>query len=353
MRILLVTDAWLPQVNGVVRTLQTTCAALQKAGHQVERISPETFRTVPCPSYPEIRLALFAGRTVARRIEAYRPDAIHIATEGPLGLAARRWCVRHKAPFTTAYHTQFPDYLAKRTGLPVNLFWPFIRRFHAPAQRTMVSTASIAAQLELNGVHPTHRWGRGVDLELFHPEIDQHRALARLPCPIQLYVGRVAVEKNIEAFLASAHPGSKVVVGDGPARESLQRRYPQALFLGALKGRTLASAYAGADVLVFPSRTDTFGLVIIEALASGTPVAAFPVSGPIDVMTEEVGALREDLDEAIAAALTRDRGRCRSYAEGFSWQASTAQFLAGLEPTIKWKSETARAQVGVEGALQR
>src|SRR5689334_23374912 len=194
MRILLVTDAWLPQVNGVVRTLQTTCTALQKASHQVDRISPETFRTFPCPSYPEIRLALLAGRAVARRIETYRPDAIHIATEGPLGLAARRWCVRHGAPFTTAYHTQFPDYLAKRTGLPSGLFWPFIRWFHRPAQRTMVSTATIAGQLESNGIRPTHHWGRGVDLALFHPDIDPHRAMARLERPIQLYVGRVAVE---------------------------------------------------------------------------------------------------------------------------------------------------------------
>lgn len=343
MRILLVTDAWLPQVNGVVRTLQTTCGALQKAGHQVERISPETFRTVPCPSYPEIRLALFAGREVARRIESYQPDAIHIATEGPLGLAARRWCLRHGAPFTTAYHTQFPDYLAKRTRLPSSLFWPFIRWFHGPAQRTMVSTGSIAGQLEANGIGPTHRWGRGVDLELFHPDIDVHPAMATLPRPLQLYVGRVAVEKNIEAFLSSAHQGSKVVVGDGPAREPLERKYPNAHFLGALKGRTLASAYASADVLVFPSRTDTFGLVIIEALACGTPVAAYPVPGPIDVLSEKAGALREDLDEAIAVALTRDRRRCRSYAEGFSWQASTEQFLAGLEPAIEWNGQASRA----------
>jgi glycosyltransferase involved in cell wall biosynthesis len=352
MRILLVTDAWLPQVNGVVRTLQTTCAALQKAGHQVERISPETFRTIACPSYPEIRLALLAGRAVARRIEAYRPDAIHIATEGPLGLAARRWCVRHGAPFTTAYHTQFPDYLAKRTGLPSSPFWPFIRWFHGPAQRTMVSTASIAGQLETNGIRPTHRWGRGVELDLFHPDVDPHRAMARLPRPIQLYVGRVAVEKNIEAFLAGTHPGSKVVVGDGPAREALQRRYPQAHFLGALKGNTLAAAYATADVLVFPSRTDTFGLVIIEALACGTPVAAYPVPGPIDVLSEEAGAMREDLDEAITAALTRDRTHCRAYAEGFNWEASTAQFLAGLVPAIEWKTDNAAADSLIAGALQ-
>jgi glycosyltransferase involved in cell wall biosynthesis len=216
----------------------------------------------------------------------------------------------------------------------------------------MVSTPSIAAQLEANGIGPTHRWGRGVDLELFHPDIDIHRAMARLPRPIQLYVGRVAVEKNIGAFLASSHPGSQVVVGDGPARETLQRHYPQALFLGALKGRTLASAYASADVLVFPSRTDTFGLVIIEALACGTPVAAYPVSGPIDVMTEEVGAMREDLDEAIAAALTRDRTRCRIYAEGFSWDASTAQFLAGLEPAIVWSAEASRVEAPGTTALQ-
>lgn len=343
MRILLVTDAWAPQVNGVVRTLQAVCGELRNAGHRVDRISPETFRTMACPTYPEIRLALTPGREVARRIAFHRPDAIHIATEGPLGLAARRWCLRHGAPFTTAYHTQFPDYLAKRTGLPPGLFWQFIRWFHGPAKRVMASTPSIAAQLEANGIGPTHRWGRGVDLELFAPDLDPHPAMANLPRPIQLYVGRVAIEKNIDAFLSSAHPGSKVVVGDGPAREALERKYPQAHFLGALQGRSLASAYASADVTVFPSRTDTFGLVIIESLACGTPVAAYPVPGPIDVLSEEVGAMREDLDAAIAAALTRDRARCNAYAQDFTWAASAAQFLTGLAVGIEWEPEVARA----------
>ena len=351
MRILLVTDAWLPQVNGVVRTLQTVCRELEGAGHRVERISPETFRTVACPTYPEIRLALAPGREVARRIRRFRPDAIHIATEGPLGLAARRWCVRHGAPFTTAYHTQFPEYLARRTGLPASLFWRFIRWFHAPATQTMVSTPSIAAQLEANGISPTHRWGRGVDLDLFAPDIDLHPAMAQLPHPIQLYVGRVAVEKNIDAFLANAYPGSKVVVGDGPARAALERKYPKALFLGALTGRPLASAYASADVTVFPSRTDTFGLVIIESLACGTPVAAYPVPGPIDVLSEDVGAMREDLGEAIAAALTRDRARCHAYAQGFSWAASATQFLSGLVPAADRKPENLVAELQAMGAL--
>jgi glycosyltransferase involved in cell wall biosynthesis len=331
-RILIVTDAWLPQVNGVVRTLQAVRAELEKEGHRVEVISPELFRSIPCPTYAEIRLALATRRAVGARIEAFAPDSLHIATEGPLGLAARRWCLKRDYAFTTAYHTQFPQYLAKRTKLPPRLFWRYITWFHRPAHAVMASTATLRAELHANGLAATRLWGRGVDLDCFRPDMAAHPALAGLARPIQLYVGRVAVEKNIEAFLASPHPGSKIVVGDGPALAGLRRKYPEARFLGALRGDLLAAAYAGADVFVFPSRTDTFGLVMIEALACGTPVAAYPVPGPIDVLNEAVGAMDEDLAAATAAALTRDRAACAAYGGAFNWQASARQFRGALVP---------------------
>lgn len=330
MNILIVTDAWSPQVNGVVRTLQSVRSELEKMGHKVAVISPDQFRSIPCPTYPEIRLALTAS--VGKRIEESAPDAIHIATEGPLGLAARRYCIRHKLPFTTAYHTQFPDYLAKRTRLPARWFWRYIRRFHAPAKAVMVSTPAVERQLHDNGIPHTRHWGRGVDLDCFTAEGPRHPAFEGLEGPILLYVGRVAVEKNIGAFLACRHPGTKVVVGDGPALESLKVKFPEVRFLGKLLGDVLASAYRSADVFVFPSRTDTFGLVLIEALATGTPVAAYPVQGPIDVLTDAVGCMDEDLDRAIAVALTRDRATCAEYAGHFGWCESARQFLDGLVP---------------------
>ncbi|MGZ8335932.1 MAG: glycosyltransferase family 4 protein [Allosphingosinicella sp.] len=330
MRILIVTDAWAPQLNGVVRTLQSVRAELERAGHDVQIISPDLFRSIPCPTYGEIRLALTTRRAVGARIERIAPDALHIATEGPLGLAARRWCLARGYRFTTAYHTQFPDYLAKRTRLPADLFWHYIRCFHRPSAAILVSTPTVASQLAEQGLAQTRRWGRGVDLGCFTPEAGRHPDFAGLARPIQLYVGRLAVEKGIEAFLESRHPGSKVVVGDGPSLAGLRRRFPDALFLGALRGTALASAYASADVFVFPSRTDTFGLVMIEALASGTPVAAFPVPGPIDVLIGEVGAMNEDLEQAIAMALTRDRNRCARFGSEFSWEASARQFRAAL-----------------------
>ncbi|MGQ0660593.1 glycosyltransferase family 4 protein, partial [Sphingosinicella sp.] len=332
MRIMIVTDAWSPQVNGVVRTLQSVRRELEAAGDEVEVISPDLFRSIPCPTYPEIRLALGVRRAMTARIDGFAPDALHIATEGPLGVAARRLCLKRGWPFTTAYHTQFPDYVAKRTKLPPSLFWKYIRWFHRPARATMVSTPSMAAELEAQGVSPTRRWGRGVDLSCFGPDVAPHAALAGLPRPIQLFVGRVAIEKNIEAFLDAAHPGGKVVVGDGPALAALRKRYPDVLFLGALRGAALAGAYAGADVFVFPSRTDTFGLVMIEALACGTPVAAYPVTGPVDVLSDEVGAMDADLDAAIASALTRDRAACARYGGAFTWEASARQFRSALEP---------------------
>jgi len=330
MRIAIVTDAWTPQVNGVVRTLQTIRAELQRMGHAVEVISPDLYGSIPCPTYPEIRLALVRARVVGQAIAAFRPDAVHLATEGPLCLAARRWCLRTGVPFTTAYHTHFPDYVAQRTGLPAAWFWRYIRWFHGPAQAVLVSTRSVREQLRAHGLPNVRPWGRGVDLAAFTPQAPPPAFFADLPRPIMLSVGRIAVEKNLEAFLAADHPGSKVVVGDGPARAALERAYPQAHFVGPLFGAALAGAYAGADVFVFPSRTDTFGLVMIEALACGAPVAACPVTGPIDVVTPETGALSDDLSSAIAAALTKDRAACAAYGRSFSWERSAREFLSGL-----------------------
>mgnify|MGYP003295884752 CR=1 FL=1 len=328
--IAIVTDAWHPQTNGVVRTLSTTCDVLRGWGHAVTVISPEGYPSLPAPTYPEIRLALTAPGAVGRRLAAIAPDAVHIATEGPLGLAARAYCLRRKVPFTTAYHTQFPDYLARRTGLPASVFWPYIRWFHRPAERIMVATETIRAQLRGQGLaHLTH-WSRGVDLACFAPDAPPPPEYAGIEGPILLYVGRVAVEKNIAAFLACPYPGTKVVVGDGPARASLEAKFPDALFLGKKSGAALAGCYAGADVFVFPSRTDTFGLVMIEALACGTPVAAFPVAGPVDILTDAVGAMSEDLARAIDAARYCDRAACIAYAASFSWEAATRQFLSGL-----------------------
>jgi glycosyltransferase involved in cell wall biosynthesis len=332
MRILIVTDAWVPQVNGVVRTLQAVRAELVKAGHRVDLIAPDQFRSVPCPTYPEIRLALPSAGSIGARIAGSAPDAIHIATEGPLGLAARRWCLEHKRPFTTAYHTQFPEYVAKRTLLPASWIWRYVRWFHAPAHAVLASTATVERQLSAHGLPKSRHWGRGVDLGRFHPGVPHHPALANLPRPIQLYVGRIAIDKNIEAFLASGHPGSKVVVGDGPALDRLKRRYSCVSFMGSLAGDELASAYAAADVFVFPSRTDTFGLVMIEALACGTPVAAFPVPGPVDVLRSDVGCMAVDLDRAIAGALRCSRAACADHGRSFDWEASARQFVDALAP---------------------
>ena len=328
--IAIVTDAWHPQTNGVVRTLSTTCAVLRGWGHQVTVISPEGYPSIPAPTYPEIRLALTAPGAVGRQLARIAPDAVHIATEGPLGLAARAYCLRRKVPFTTAYHTQFPDYLARRTGLPARMFWPYIRWFHRPAQRIMVATETIRAQLREQGLTRLSHWSRGVDLTCFSPAAPPPPEYAGLQGPILLYVGRIAVEKNIEAFLACPYPGTKVVVGDGPARAALEAKFPDARFLGKKSGEALAGCYAGADVFVFPSRTDTFGLVMIEALACGTPVAAFPVAGPLDIVTDAVGAMSDTLTRAIDAARYCDRAACAEYGASFSWEAATQQFLSGL-----------------------
>lgn len=331
-KIAIITDAWTPQVNGVVRTLTAVTERLRDMGHDVMVISPDQYASIPCPSYPEIRLALTTRHGVGTRLDDFAPDAVHIATEGPLGIAARRFCLDHGYPFTTAYHTQFPDYLARRTGISASVFWPFIRWFHGPSAGILVSTETVRAQLRAQGLHQLVHWGRGVDLGCFTPAATPPALFADLPRPIQLYVGRVAVEKNIEAFLASDHPGTKVIVGDGPARDWLARTYPQANFVGAQSGATLACFYAGADVFVFPSRTDTFGLVMIEAMACGTPVAAFPVSGPLDVLSPQSGVMDDDLRTAIAGALLLDPAGCAEAGRGFSWDTSTRQFLNALVP---------------------
>ena len=332
MRIALATDAWTPQTNGVVTTLKATATTLSLLGHEVRIISPQGLRTIACPSYPEIRLALSPGDYVAHELKAFRPHAIHIATEGPLGLAVRRYCRARAVPFTTSYHTRYPEYLRARWPIPLALSYAWLRRFHRAATRTFVSSASLQALLAAQGFRQLHHWRRGVDLRTFHPR-PPHPELAQLPRPVMACVGRLAIEKNLDAFLALELPGSKLMIGDGPERAALAQRYPQVKFAGYRYGPELAALLSGADVLVFPSLTDTFGLVMIEALACGVPVAAFPVPGPLDVIEPGVtGVLDKDLGQAIAAALQLDRRTCVPAASEFSWQAATNQFLAGLAP---------------------
>jgi glycosyltransferase involved in cell wall biosynthesis len=331
MRILIVSDAWFPQVNGVVRTLSVVADKLRAMGDTVEVIGPDRFRSMPTPGYAEIRLAIAPKRKLARLVAEFRPEIIHIATEGPLGWAMRALCRRNHWPFTTAFHTRFPEYLEARTGIPADWSWRVMRRFHEAGEGTFAATASLRQELTRRGFTKLRPWTRGVDLDKFRP--GEGDSWAGLPRPIFLYAGRVAIEKNIEAFLALDLPGSKVVVGDGPALEGLKQRFPQVTFTGYRENGALARSYAGADVFVFPSRTDTFGLVLLEALASGTPVAAFPVTGPIDVVTNSrVGALDEDLRAACLKALECDRTACRSHAEAWSWDACVAQFRAALVP---------------------
>lgn len=328
MKIALISDAWSPQVNGVVTTLQTTCAQLRAKGHSVETLTPDLFRNWPCPSYPEIRLALGCGRKLRARLDAFQPDAIHIATEGPLGLAARAYCKRHKLPFTTSFHTRFAEYVQLRTGLPLGLGYAFLRWFHNGAERVMAATPGLVAELKQRGFRQPVLWSRGVDTALFRPRDKDFLEHDR---PILLYTGRVAVEKNIEAFLKLDLPGTKVVVGDGPQREELEQKYPGTRFVGYQYGEALARFVAAADVFVFPSHTDTFGLVMLEALACGVPVAAFPVQGPNDVILDRrVGCLDEDLRDAVATALTLDPEDCRQYALRYSWQDCASLFESYL-----------------------
>ncbi len=326
MKIVIVTDAWTPQVNGVVRTLKQTRKCLEQLGHEVHFITPELFKTIPCPSYPSIPLALFPGRKVAQMLNEHNANAVHIATEGPLGMAARRWCLRNKFQFTTSYHTQFPEYVRLRAPIPLSWTYAWLRRFHGKAVRTLVPTESQRQRLLDRGFDNVEVWGRGVDTQIFTPDKPQQ---LNLPGPILLNMGRVAVEKNIEAFLNLDVPGSKVVVGDGPDLEQLQRAYPDVLFTGARFGRELASYVAAADVFVFPSRTDTFGLVLLEAMACGVPVAAYPVTGPADVVLDGItGCLNENLAEAVKNALKIDSRACLEYARQNSWLASSEVFAS-------------------------
>lgn len=345
MKLVLATDAWHPQVNGVVRSLSTTVGHLRARGHEVVVIEPSRFWTVPCPTYAEIRLALMCDRKVRRILDGEQPDAIHIATEGPIGWAARNWCLKRGRPFTTSFHTRFPDYVSVRSGVPTSWGWAAMRRFHGPAERTFVVTQTLADELEQRGIGPTHLWPLGVDLAQFDPEVPPHEAMVDLPRPILLNVGRVAVEKNIEAFLDLEVAGSKVVVGGGPALDRLSARYRHVLFLGAKHGQELASTYAAADAFVFPSRTDTFGLVNIEALACGLPIAAYPVPGPLDIVGLNgrgrhggkwpIGALDEDLGRAIERALRADRSAAVREAEHYSWDRCTDRFLTGLAAKVQ------------------
>jgi glycosyltransferase involved in cell wall biosynthesis len=330
MKVMIVTDAWRPQVNGVVRTLSTTRRELEAMGHEVDILSPLEFRTLPCPTYPDIRLSLLPGSAVSRRIRDYAPDALHIATEGPLGLAARRHALRHGLPFTTAYHTRFPEYVQARFGVPLAWTYRFLRWFHGPSHAVMAPTPKVRTDLEAYGFDNVVLWSRGVDLDVFR--MQQADRLHSAP-PIFLYVGRVAVEKNIAAFLELDLPGSKWVAGDGPALEGLRARHPEVNYLGVLEQAELAEVYASADVFVFPSKTDTFGLVLLEAMACGLPVAAYPVTGPIDVLGDsDGGVMHEDLREACLAALNIDRAKARAHAEKFSWRAATEQFVDHLQP---------------------
>ncbi len=329
LRLILVTDAWAPQVNGVVNSLEHITSIMHGWGDEVTIIAPDRFRTLPCPTYPEIRLALARPSDIAALMDEVGPSAfVHIATEGPLGLLARRYCMARNRPFTTSYHTKFPEYLSARIPVPERWGYAFMRRFHQAGQGCMVATPSLRDDLAARGFTNLMLWSRGVDHRLFRPRPEADLGVKP---PVFLNVGRVAVEKNIEAFLKLDLPGSKIVVGDGPARAALERDYPQAHFLGTLRGEPLAAAYAAADVFVFPSLTDTFGNVLLEALASGLSVAAFPVTGPRDVITDPgIGVLDDDLERAARSALLLSRTAARQFALRFTWEESAKQFRGNI-----------------------
>lgn len=343
MRILIVSDAWHPQVNGVVRTLTKTREVLEKRDHVVEVIGPDRFRRIPCPTYAEIELAILPYRSLVKQIEVFGPDAIHIATEGPLGMAARKYCTRNGLTFTTAYHTKFPEYIAERTRIPLSWSYAFMRWFHGGSAGVMVATDSLAQSLRDWGFKNLKTWSRGVDVERFKP---RPKDILDLPRPIYLYAGRVVVDKNIEAFLKLKLDGTKLVVGTGPDLEDYRARYPETVFAGYLENGHLASYFSAADVFVFPSLTDTFGLVLLEAMASGVPVAAYPVTGPIDIVGPhpEVGCLDEDLEKAVKGALGKSPEACRALALQYSWDACTDQFLQNLAPLRKQQPQTSTAE---------
>lgn len=332
MKIALITDAWHPQINGVVTTLSNTVKVLERLGHEVKPISPDLFMNFPCPGYPEVRLAFLCGSRLRPIIDSFNPDAIHIVTEGPVGFAARRYCKERGYSYTTSYLTQFPDYLNMRIGFPVSISAGFLRWFHADSAHVMVATTTLEQDLSKKGYQRLARWSRGVNPELFKP---RDKNFIKDPRPILMYMGRVAIEKNIEAFLKLELPGTKYVVGDGPHKEFLESKYPNVRFTGYQQGENLARYMAAADVFVFPSQTDTFGVVLLEALACGVPVAAFPVPGPMDVITDpRVGILNEDLHYAIMTALTLNPTDCLRYASEYTWEKCSQQFLENLVPKI-------------------
>lgn len=328
MRIAIITDAWHPQINGVVKTLTRLKDGLEASGHDLCMITPGSFATLPCPTEPDIRLAVAPRNALRSLLASFRPDAIHIATEGPLGLAGRAYCLRLRQPFSTSFHTRFPEYLHMRFRLPMGLTYRFLRWFHAPARCVMAPTRSIKRDLEQRGFNNVVLWSRGVDTALFHPQPKSFLGDAR---PVFIYLGRVAAEKNIEAFLDLDLPGTRYVVGDGPALFKLKQKYPAVKFTGFKTGAELVRYLSAADVFVFPSRTDTFGLVLLEALACGVPVAAYPVAGPIDVVVDGVtGYLDEDLGRAALKALALDGGICREHALHYTWEKSVSQFLGNM-----------------------
>ncbi|WP_210189716.1 glycosyltransferase family 1 protein [Rhizobium sp. RU36D] len=327
-RLTVITDAWHPQVNGVVRSIENTNRELAAMGVEVSMVTPAPFASIPMPTYPEIRLSLAMPWQVGRMIEQQKPDYVHIATEGPLGLMARRWCLKKGMPFSTTYHTRFPEYVAARMPVPLSWLYAYVRWFHNRGGTCMVATESLRRELQAVGLKNLRLWSRGIDVSHFRPRLKEDKPFG-LPRPIFMTVGRVAVEKNLPAFLDLDLPGSKVVVGDGPDRAELQARYPDVHFTGLKLGEDLANAYAQADVFVFPSKTDTFGNTILEALASGVPVAAFPVTGPVDILPADgkAGALHEDLRQACLQALDASPQAARTLAETYSWRAATQQFL--------------------------
>lgn len=350
MRILVATDAWHPQVNGVVRTLTSLARSAAALDADISFLTPDGFPSVGVPTYPGLRIALPNRHEIARRIEAASPDALHIATEGPIGWAARGHCLRHKLAFTTSYTTRFPEYVEVRTRIPASVGYAVLRHFHAAAAMTMVATASLRQELGERGFRKLGFWTRGVDTDLFNPDAP---AKLDLPRPIFMAMGRVAVEKNLEAFLALDLPGSKVVIGDGPQKAALQQKYPQVVFLGERKGQDLSSHLAAADVFVFPSLTDTFGVVQLEALACGTPVAAFPVTGPKDVIADHpIGALDADLRSACLRALTMSREACRNFALARSWENSARQFIGNLTALQPSRSLRPAHRVAKQSAVQ-
>ncbi len=334
LRIAFITDAWHPQINGVVTTIQNTCTTLEQSGHTIKLITPDQFKSIPCPSYPSIRLAIGCYGKLSRQLKDFNPQRIHIATEGPLGIAARKYCLKHNLAFTTSFHTLFAEYINLRFRIPISCGYAFLRWFHGPAKKVMVATPSVEADLVARGFKNHFiRWSRGVNPDFYYPRQDDILSLAR---PISMFVGRVAVEKNIEAFLSVDFPGTKVIVGDGPQLKELKEKFPDAVFVGFLSGEPLARHMAAADVFVFPSRTDTFGIVLLDALASGVPVAAYPVTGPLDVITsDKVGKLDEDLAVAMTEALKLDARDCRNFAMNYSWANCTEQFFNNLVPAFE------------------